>query len=119
MALTKAQRAALRENAVRHRWHRWLLELPLLGRHLRTLESARFASTLAMLAGIALPAAIMHAVDPARYLDFGAHVLSGGAVLGAFFIATAYWDWELDNRTLTRSSLALWASGLLKTRFWI
>lgn len=45
---------------------------------------------LAMLAGIALPAAIMHVVDPARYLDMGAHVLSGGAVLGAFFIATDY-----------------------------
>ncbi|MCG2577033.1 RnfABCDGE type electron transport complex subunit D [Dechloromonas sp. XY25] len=45
---------------------------------------------LAMLAGIALPAAILHAVDPARYLDAGAHVLSGGAMLGAFFIATDY-----------------------------
>ncbi|MBS1131387.1 MAG: Electron transport complex, RnfABCDGE type, subunit [Proteobacteria bacterium] len=45
---------------------------------------------LAMLAGIAIPAAIMHAVDPARYLDMGAHLLSGGAMLGAFFIATDY-----------------------------
>ena len=45
---------------------------------------------LAMLAGIALPAAILHAVDPARYLEMGAHVLSGGALLGAFFIATDY-----------------------------
>jgi Na+-translocating ferredoxin:NAD+ oxidoreductase RnfD subunit len=43
-----------------------------------------------MLAGIAIPAAIMHAVDPARYLDMGAHLLSGGAMLGAFFIATDY-----------------------------
>ncbi len=48
-------RAALREDAVRRRWHRWLLGLPLLGRHLRTLESARFASTLAMLAGSGVP----------------------------------------------------------------
>jgi RnfABCDGE-type electron transport complex D subunit len=45
---------------------------------------------LAMLAGIAIPAAIMHAVDPARYLEMGAHILSGGALLGAFFIATDY-----------------------------
>ncbi len=45
---------------------------------------------LAMLAGIAIPAAIGHAVDPARYLDATAHVLSGGAMLGAFFIATDY-----------------------------
>lgn len=44
----------------------------------------------AMLAGIALPAAIMHAVDPAHFLDASAHVLSGGAMLGAFFIATDY-----------------------------
>lgn len=45
---------------------------------------------VAMLAGIAIPAAILHAVDPARYLDMGAHLLSGGAMLGAFFIATDY-----------------------------
>ena len=45
---------------------------------------------VAMLAGIALPAAILHAVDPARYLDAGTHLMSGGAMLGAFFIATDY-----------------------------
>jgi len=45
---------------------------------------------LAMLAGIAIPAAILHAVDPARYLDMPTHLLSGGAMLGAFFIATDY-----------------------------
>ena len=45
---------------------------------------------VAMLAGIAVPAAILHAVDPARYMDAGTHLLSGGAMLGAFFIATDY-----------------------------
>ncbi len=45
---------------------------------------------VAMLAGIALPAAILHGIDPARYLDAGTHLLSGGAMLGAFFIATDY-----------------------------
>jgi RnfABCDGE-type electron transport complex D subunit len=45
---------------------------------------------VAMLAGIAVPAAILHAIDPARYLDAATHVLSGGAMLGAFFIATDY-----------------------------
>ncbi|HEX8989011.1 MAG TPA: RnfABCDGE type electron transport complex subunit D [Rhodocyclaceae bacterium] len=45
---------------------------------------------LAMLAGIAIPAALLHAVDPARYLDAGTHLMSGGAMLGAFFIATDY-----------------------------
>jgi electron transport complex protein RnfD/electron transport complex protein RnfC len=44
----------------------------------------------AMLAGIALPAAIGHAVDPARYLDATSHLFSGAAMLGAFFIATDY-----------------------------
>ncbi len=45
---------------------------------------------LAMLLGVVLPAAIGHAVDPARYLDATAHLLSGGVMLGAFFIATDY-----------------------------
>ena len=45
---------------------------------------------LAMLAGIAIPAAILHAIDPAHYLDATTHLLSGGAMLGAFFIATDY-----------------------------
>lgn len=45
---------------------------------------------VAMLVGIALPAAILHAVDPSRYLDAWSHVMSGGAMLGAFFIATDY-----------------------------
>ena len=45
---------------------------------------------VAMLAGVALPALIAHAVDPARYLDAWTHLLSGGVMLGAFFIATDY-----------------------------
>ncbi|MDP1653875.1 MAG: RnfABCDGE type electron transport complex subunit D [Rhodocyclaceae bacterium] len=45
---------------------------------------------VAMLAGIALPAAIGHAVDPARHLDVLTHLLSGSVILGAFFIATDY-----------------------------
>lgn len=45
---------------------------------------------VAMLAGIALPALLAHGADPARYLDAGTHLLSGGAMLGAFFIATDY-----------------------------
>ena len=45
---------------------------------------------VAMLAGIAIPAAIAHGVNPTRYLDVGTHLLSGGALLGAFFIATDY-----------------------------
>ncbi len=45
---------------------------------------------LAVLAGIAIPAAIGHAVDPAHYLSVSGHLLSGAAMLGAFFIATDY-----------------------------
>jgi RnfABCDGE-type electron transport complex D subunit len=45
---------------------------------------------LAVLAGIAVPAAIGHAVDPAHYLSVATHLLSGAAMLGAFFIATDY-----------------------------
>jgi RnfABCDGE-type electron transport complex D subunit len=45
---------------------------------------------LAVLAGIAVPAAIAHGVDPARHLGAGDHLLSGAAMLGAFFIATDY-----------------------------
>ena len=43
---------------------------------------------VAMLLGIAIPAAILHAVDPARYLDMPTHLLSGGVLLAAFFIVT-------------------------------
>ncbi|NTV94415.1 MAG: RnfABCDGE type electron transport complex subunit D [Thiobacillus sp.] len=42
----------------------------------------------AMLAGVALPALIGHAVDPAHFLGLWPHLLSGGLMLGAFFIAT-------------------------------
>lgn len=45
---------------------------------------------VAMLAGVAVPALIGHAVDPARYLDVSSHLFSGGVMLGAFFIATDY-----------------------------
>ncbi len=45
---------------------------------------------VAMLAGIAIPALIFNSIDPARYLDVASHLLSGGAMLGAFYIATDY-----------------------------
>ncbi len=45
---------------------------------------------VAMLAGLALPAAIGHALDPGHYLAPEVHLLSGAAMLGAFFIATDY-----------------------------
>ncbi len=42
----------------------------------------------AMLATVALLATLMHLVDPTRYADASVHLLSGGLMLGAFFIAT-------------------------------
>ncbi len=42
----------------------------------------------AMLLGVALPALIAHAVNPAHYLGVLPHLLSGGLMLGAFFIVT-------------------------------
>ena len=44
----------------------------------------------AMLATLALFASLMHGIDPARYLSVGTHLLSGAAMLGAFFIGTDY-----------------------------
>jgi RnfABCDGE-type electron transport complex D subunit len=45
---------------------------------------------VAVLAGIAVPAAIAQSIDPAHYLGVRDHLLSGAALLGAFFIATDY-----------------------------
>ena len=46
---------ALRNTAVRRRWETRLLALPVIGRHLRTLDAARFASTLSILVGSGVP----------------------------------------------------------------
>jgi len=48
-------RRALRVESVRFSWHARLLRLPLLGRFLRTLDSARFASTMAILVASGVP----------------------------------------------------------------
>ena len=44
----------------------------------------------AFLLGVALPAAIAHFLAPERFLPPMAHLLAGGVMLGAFFIATDY-----------------------------
>ena len=46
---------ALKNETLRLRWHARLLRLPLLGRFLRTVDSARFASTMAILVGSGVP----------------------------------------------------------------
>jgi general secretion pathway protein F len=49
------RRTLHRDAALQLRWHRSLLRVPLLGRHLRTLDSARLASTLAIMVGSGVP----------------------------------------------------------------
>ncbi len=50
-----AARLALRHDATRLRWHRWLLRLPWLGPLIRGINTSRFASTLAILVGGGVP----------------------------------------------------------------
>lgn len=67
----------------------WLLILAG-GLYLLLCGIVTWHTPLAVLAGIAIPAAIGHAVDPGHYLSVATHLLSGAAMLGAFFIATDY-----------------------------
>lgn len=53
-----------RHEAVRHAWHRRLLALPLLGKHLRAVDTERLASTLAILTGSGVP--ILAALNAGR-----------------------------------------------------
>lgn len=46
---------ALRDPTVRLRWHKWLLNAPVYGRFERSLNTARFASTLAITTGSGVP----------------------------------------------------------------
>ncbi|MCQ4297108.1 GspF family T2SS innner membrane protein variant XcpS [Pseudomonas stutzeri] len=50
-----AMRAALRDPAVRLRWHAFILRVPLIGRLSRATNTARFASTLAILTKSGVP----------------------------------------------------------------
>jgi len=45
---------------------------------------------LGFLLGVAIPALIGHEFAPERFLSAGTHLVSGGVMLGAFFIATDY-----------------------------
>ncbi len=59
-----AWRRALRDPAVRMRWHRWLLTAPLYGRFERSLNTSRFASTLAITISSGVP--ILRALQTSR-----------------------------------------------------
>lgn len=55
MALIAGLRQALQSPRLKQRWHARLLRLPVVGRYSRSLNSARFASTLAILTNSGVP----------------------------------------------------------------
>ena len=59
-----AWRSALKDSAMKLRWHSWLLTAPLYGRFERSLNTARFASTLAITTSSGVP--ILRALQTSR-----------------------------------------------------
>ncbi|MES2322051.1 MAG: type II secretion system inner membrane protein GspF [Pseudomonadota bacterium] len=57
-------RQALKNPALKRRWHAWLLTAPIYGKFERSLNTARFASTLAITTGSGVP--ILRALDTSR-----------------------------------------------------
>jgi len=57
-------RRALKDPAIKMRWHRWLLTAPVYGRFERSLNTARFASTLAITTSSGVP--ILRALQTSR-----------------------------------------------------
>ena len=57
-------RRALRNPDLKRRWHTWLLSAPIYGKFERSLNTARFASTLAITTGSGVP--ILRALDTSR-----------------------------------------------------
>jgi general secretion pathway protein F len=64
IGLAFAWRSALRQPAIKQRWHTWLLTAPLYGKFERSLNTARFASTLAITTGSGVP--ILRALQTSR-----------------------------------------------------
>jgi general secretion pathway protein F len=74
-------RRALQNHALKLRWHAWLLDAPVYGRFERSLNTARFASTLAITTGSGVP--ILRALETSR------DTLSNVAMKGLVEDATA------------------------------
>ncbi|NEX61348.1 type II secretion system inner membrane protein GspF [Noviherbaspirillum galbum] len=64
VAIFLAWRTALKNPDIKYRWHRWLLNAPLYGKFERSLNTARFASTLAITTGSGVP--ILRALQTSR-----------------------------------------------------
>ena len=76
VAAVAALRVALRNKATRHRWHAWLLNLPVIGRLTRGVNAARFSDTLGILtaSGVPLLNALQSAVAVVNNLPMRAAV---------------------------------------------
>ena len=48
-------RSALKKEALRRKWHAWLLTLPIVGRLIRAQQSSQLAATLSILVGSGIP----------------------------------------------------------------
>jgi general secretion pathway protein F len=59
-----AWRSALKNPVIKRRWHTWLLTAPLYGKFERSLNTSRFASTLAITTGSGVP--ILRALQTSR-----------------------------------------------------
>ncbi len=59
-----AVRQALKNPVLKRQWHTWLLTAPIYGKFERSLNTARFASTLAITTGSGVP--ILRALDTSR-----------------------------------------------------
>jgi general secretion pathway protein F len=59
-----AWRRALQNPDLKRRWHTWLLDAPVYGKFERSLNTARFASTLAITTGSGVP--MLRALDTSR-----------------------------------------------------
>lgn len=64
IALAFGWRRALKNPAIKLRWHTWLLTAPMYGKFERSLNTARFASTLAITTGSGVP--ILRALQTSR-----------------------------------------------------
>jgi electron transport complex protein RnfD len=67
----------------------WVADLIALGGlYLLYTRTIRWHIPAAYLAGLMLPATVLYSLDPASFAPPWFHLFSGGAMLGAFFIAT-------------------------------
>jgi general secretion pathway protein F len=64
VAMALAWRSALKNPDIKRRWHTWLLTAPLYGKFERSLNTSRFASTLAITTGSGVP--ILRALQTSR-----------------------------------------------------